>query len=280
MANAPRQLSGYRVYCDESNTDGNKRHPVYGAILVALEDVEEVQRAIKSWRDEAGIHGEFKWHIMDGGRLLAKYKLLVDLLVDDLARHRRLLQFKAIIMDKSAAEYRAYSKSNDEIGFYKFYYHWLLHYFARFPIAHKCQMRVIIDERSLPKDSGDPYKKLYYALNNGIRKELNVNRDFVSKVHPLGSKESDILQAADVLMGAIGYHSQSNHLPREGHTPSKYKVELARYIAMKFRVRDLTKLTHPRKEEIKIVRWHWPSQGPKPRYRRRAADNPRPINRR
>ena len=51
-------------------------------------------------------------------------------------------------------------------------------------------MRVIIDERTLPKDSGDPYTKLYYALNNGIRKELNVNRDVVYKVHPLESNGS------------------------------------------------------------------------------------------
>ena len=42
MAAAFRKISGYRVYCDESNTDGNKQHPVYGAILVALDDIEEV----------------------------------------------------------------------------------------------------------------------------------------------------------------------------------------------------------------------------------------------
>jgi hypothetical protein len=280
-AAALRKVSGYRVYCDESNTDGNKRHPVYGAILVALEHIEEVQREIKHWRLKAGMAGELKWEKVHGGDRLAKYKSLVDLVIDDLARRRRLLHFKAIVMDKRAAEYRAYSKGNDEIGFYKFYYHWLLRYFAKFPIAHDCQMRVIIDERPLPKDSGDPYTKLYYALNNGIRKELNVDRDVVYKVHPLGSKESDILQAADVLMGAVGYHNQHNQVPAEGRpTPSKYKVELARYIALKFRVRDLTRVTHPLREHLTIVRWHWPSSGPRPAYRRRPADNPRPENRR
>jgi hypothetical protein len=281
MADAPRQLSGFRVYCDESNTDGNKRHPVYGAIMVAFEDVEEVRREIKNWRIKSGIHSELKWNRVRGGYRLARYKELVDLLVDDLARRRRLLHFKAIIMDKRAPEYRTFSKGNDEIGFYKFYYQWLLRYFARFPIEHGCQMRVIIDERNVPTGSGDPYTKLYYALNNGIRKEMNVDRDVVYKVHPLGSKDSDILQAADVLMGAIGYHNQQRQLPGEHRPiPAPVKVELARYIALKFRVRDLTKITHPRKDHLKIVRWHWSSNGPKPRYRRRAADNPRPENRR
>jgi hypothetical protein len=246
-----------------------------------VEDIEEVQTEITNWRIKSGMHGELKWERVRGGYRLAKYKSLVDLLVDELARRRHRLHFKAIIMDKRAPEYRTYSKGNNEIGFYKFYYHWLLRYFAKFPIEHGCQMRVIIDERPLPKNSADPYTKLYYALNNGIRKELNVDRDVVYKVHPLESKESDILQAADVLMGAVGYHNQANHLPRDGRpAPGRVKAELARYIAMKFRVRDLTKVTHPLREHIKIVRWHWPSTGPRPSYRRRPADNPRPEHRR
>ena len=57
-----RNLSGFRVYCDESNTDGRKRHPVYGAILVSLDDIRTVQRAIKEWRDREGIHDELKWN--------------------------------------------------------------------------------------------------------------------------------------------------------------------------------------------------------------------------
>jgi hypothetical protein len=132
---------------------------------------------------------------------------------------------------------------------------------------------VIIDERGI---KGDPYAKLKYALNNGIRKEFGVTRDVVTKVEPLDSMKSDLLQAADVLMGAIGYHCQEFHLRPDA---KKEKVELARYIAFKFALRDLTLETHPLKENLKIVRWYWKGQ-PKQRYRRRAADNPRPVNRR
>lgn len=277
MAIEFRKLSGFRVYCDESNTDGGKRHPVYGAILVALDDLPTVQREIAAWRQREGIHGELKWEKMRGGLRLKKYKSLVELLFS-LARHRQLIQFKAIILDRHAPEYRIYSKGNDEIGFYKTYYHWLLWYFAKFPLRHRCKLRVIIDDRNLPKNAKDPFTKLKFALNNGIRKELDATADdVVTEVTPLDSKQSDLLQVADLLMGAVGYHSQGFHLDPKAN---KGKVELARYIAARVGRPDLKHETSPNKEDLKIVRWHWSSQGPKPRYRRRAADNPRHTSRR
>jgi hypothetical protein len=277
MAVAFRKPSGYRVYCDESNTDGRKPYPVYGAILVALDDLPTVQREIKEWRDRESMHSELKWEHVHGGLRLKKYKSLVNLLFR-LARQRQLIQFKAIILDRRAPEYRTYSKGNDEIGFYKTYYHWLLWYFAQFPLRHRCKLRVIIDDRNLPKNAKDPFTKLKFALNNGIRKELDATADdVVTEVKPLDSNQSDLLQVADVLMGAVGYHNQDFHLKSGA---SKYKVELARYIAGRVGRPTLKDETSPNKEDIKIVRWHWKSRGLKPRYRRRAADNPRPSSRR
>ena len=274
MVDAFPKLSGFRVYCDESNTDSRKPHPVYGAILVSLDDIRQVQLEIKDWRQREEMYGELAWTKVSGGLRLKKYKSLVDLLFA-LAKQRQLLQFKAIVLDTRAPEYRVYSKGDDEIGFYKFYYHWLLRYFVKFPLRHDCHLRVIIDERDLPADAGDPYTQLKFTLNNGIRKEFGVERNVVTKVEPLDSTKSDLLQAADVLMGAIGFHCQDFHLRPN---PKKEKVELARYIAARLGLRDLKHETNPIKEDLKIVRWYW--SGPRPRYRRRAADNPRPVNRR
>jgi hypothetical protein len=134
-------------------------------------------------------------------------------------------------------------------------------------------MKVIIDNRSLPKNAKDPFTKLKFALNNGIRKELDATADdVVTEVRPLDSKQSDLLQIADLLMGAVGYHNQDCHLDPKAN---KHKRELARYIAGRVGRPTLKNETSPNKEDFKIVRWHWSSQGPKPRYRRRAADNPR-----
>jgi hypothetical protein len=62
------------------------------------------------------------------------------------------------------------------------------------------------------------------------------------------------LQAADVLMGAVGFHNQDFHLRPNAN---KEKLELARYIAARLGLRDLKHETNPIKEDFKIVRWHW-----------------------
>ena len=80
MAAATRQFKGFRVYCDESNTDSGKPHPVYGAILVSLDDIREAHREIRDWRQREEMHGELAWTKVDGGLRLKKYKSLVDLL--------------------------------------------------------------------------------------------------------------------------------------------------------------------------------------------------------
>lgn len=258
VARPPRKLRGFRVYGDESNTDGSKPHPVYGAILVSLDHVQEVQREIRDWRVREDMHRELKWKKVAGGLRLKKYKSFVDLLFN-LSKQRGLMHFKAIILDKRSPQYRTYSKGDDELGFYKFYYHWLLRYFAPLAIQHQCHLRVIIDDRPV---KGDPYAVLKIILNRAIRRDLGATTDVVTKVEAVKSHLSDLLQAADVLMGAIGFHNQDFHLRPDAN---REKVELARYIARKAGVRDLKHETNQIKETFKIVRWYW---GPRPSLRK------------
>ena len=76
MAVAYRTLRGYRVYCDESNTDSHKPHPVYGAILVALDDIRTVQQELSDWRRREDMHGELKWEKVHGGLRFKKVQVL------------------------------------------------------------------------------------------------------------------------------------------------------------------------------------------------------------
>ena len=65
----------------------------------------------------------------------------------------------------------------------KFYYHWLLQYFAKFPVRVRCSLSVIIDERDLPRNAVDPYTLLKMMLNHAIRRDHKETRDVVTRVH-------------------------------------------------------------------------------------------------
>jgi hypothetical protein len=178
-----------------------------------------------------------------------------------------LIHFKAIILDTRDPKYNTFSQGDRELGFYKFYYHFLLKYFAKFPVRHRCHLEVIIDERQV---KGDPYIVLKTILNHGIRKHYKhaPSNDVVTRVEPIASHKSDLLQLADVLMGAIGFHCQDFHLRPDAR---QVKVDLAHHIARKAPLRDLKHETAYLKEHFKVERWYW---GPRPSRRRR------PVNRR
>jgi hypothetical protein len=260
MTDAPRQIRGFHVYCDESNTDGRKQFPVYGGILIAVNNLATVQRAITDWRIREEMLREIKWNKVDRGPRLAKYTSLVDLFF--MLSRKGLMHFKAIVLDVRDPKYSAYSEDDYEVGFYKFYYHFLLSYFALFAVKHRCPMEVIIDERSV---KGDPCTVLKIVLNHGRRKHYKnaPSDDVVTRLEPLGSEKSDFLQLADLLMGAIGFHCQGHHLRPDA---KQAKVQLAHYIARKAALRDLTTETAYLKETFKIERWHW---GPRPPRRRK-----------
>src|SRR5688500_14722831 len=111
----PCQYAGLRVYCDESNSEPGKPYPVDGASMAPADHVETVRRELQQWREREQLQGEIKWNKLHGYTRLVKYTSLVDLIFS-LAGPRQLLQFKAIILDRRAPEYKTYSKGNDELG--------------------------------------------------------------------------------------------------------------------------------------------------------------------
>ncbi|HSW44850.1 MAG TPA: DUF3800 domain-containing protein [Phycisphaerae bacterium] len=56
------------------------------------------------------------------------------------------------------------------------------------------------------------FETLRAILNRGIRKKYGRKVDVVRSIEAVDSKDSDVLQVADVLMGAIGYHWNDCHL--------------------------------------------------------------------
>jgi len=124
-------------------------------------------------------------------------------------------------------------------------YKFLLHYFGKYGISDKHRLLIFLDERSSSYSLYD----LKALLNREIRQRYGRNADVIRNVEPICSHKSEILQIADILMGAIGYHYNGWHQHSEA---SAAKIELANYIAVKAGLSGLAQDTPEEQEQFEI----------------------------
>jgi len=178
---------------------------VFGGILIEGRSLPAFNQAIGVWRQANRMHAELKWAKVSGQKL-AEYKLLVDLFFSLAGRGGPC--FRSVVFDTSQIDYRMFHRGDKELGFYKFFYQFLLHSFGRFARDDKDRLLVFLDRRT----TSYKLSTLYAVLNRGIRKKYDRRADVVRKIEAVDSHGHDVLQLADVLMGAVGYHNNDCHL--------------------------------------------------------------------
>ena len=223
------------VYCDESRQTQD-RYMVFGGIVVYASAVEAFSQAMTLWRDGQNMHAELKWTKVSNQKV-AEYKSLVDLFFSLAGKNQ--LHFKSIVFDTTQIDYKTYHEGDRELGLYKFFYQFLLHSFGQYAVEKDRRMLVFFDRRQTKQK----LSTFCVILNRGIRKKFRCDCDVVRNVQVVDSKKCDLMQIADVLMGAIGYQNNDCHL-RPG--ARRAKIELADYIARKANLMSLKQNT-PRK---------------------------------
>ncbi len=178
---------------------------------------------MREWREKSNMVRELKWTKVSRGKI-NEYKSLVDLFFM-LCKSRRI-SFRSMVVDTSEIDYNRHHGGDKELGFYKFYYMFLLHKFGKFAVDTGRPLVIFLDRRT----SSYSLTKFRTILNNGINKKFGGHGQLIRDVQAIDSKQADALQIADVLMGAIGYHYNDLHIAPGA---SEAKIELAGYIARK-----------------------------------------------
>jgi hypothetical protein len=181
-----------------------------------------------------------------------EYQSIVDLFFAHVAD--RYLHFKAMVCDRQDPGYR-HQRSDREVGFYKLYYQFLLRKFGPYADGDDHRLYVFLDQR----DTKYKLDVLKIILNRGIRKVHGRTADVVHAVEARDSKKCNVMQIADVIMGAIGFHTNEWHRQPGA---SKAKRELAAYIARKARLTSLKHRTAPRRVDFEI--WIWQTRKERP----------------
>jgi hypothetical protein len=221
-----------RIYCDESRQTKD-RFMVIGGFVIPQGRLRLVNQTLQKFRDEERMHAELKWTKVTSQKL-NEYRRFVDYFFA--LNNNDKLHFHAIIFDNSQIDHNTFSQGDKEIGFQKFYYQFLLQCFGRNyhenPVGEKNEFIVHPDRRS----SKYSLEQLRTILNLGMRRKFGVNRNCFLSIEPLNSKSSDLLQLADIILGAIGFQKNGWDLIANTRVA---KIELAAHIASQAGLRDL-----------------------------------------
>ncbi len=223
------------VYCDESCHLENDKINVMmlGAVSCPQLRTREISIRIKEIKAEFGLPSAFeiKWTKVSAGQL-PFYLHLIDYFFD----HEDLKFRGLLIPDKSALTHEQFGQSHDD-WYYKMYFQMLKAIFNE-----SNHYRIYIDI----KDTLGIHKieRLHNVLCNNI---YDFNKNIIERLQQIRSEESALLQLADLLIGAVGYHNR-------GLKGSQAKATLIDRIKHRSGY-SLERSTLVRAEKFNLFRW-------------------------
>lgn len=199
------------VFCDESRQDllaskksisDCNRYTCIGGIMIPANKLDDIKSNITSLRERYNVRGELKWGTVAANRI-DFYREIIDYFFNEQA-----LSFRTIVIDASKINNEMFNQSDQELGYYKFFYE-LLHYWVDCDLRY----RVYTDQKT--NCDATRLRELRRILNTSLRGEP------IASVQAINSKESILLQLENILMGAVGYkYNFGNH----GHSEAKRSI--------------------------------------------------------
>ncbi len=206
----------YNIYCDESChlEKDRQKSMVLGAIWCPLELARKERIEIKKIKTKHNLPKDFeiKWTKVSFSKI-EFYKEVVNYFFNHKNLHFRAL----IVPDKTLLNHSAYPGQDHDQFYYKMYFHMLHPIFST-----ESQYQIYLDI----KDTLGIVKqnKLHEVLCN---KQRDFQRQIVLKVQQIRSHESDLMQMADLFIGAVSYRSRNLY---SSENPNQGKIELVRLI--------------------------------------------------
>lgn len=224
----------FNIYCDESCHLPTDEHNamVLGAVVVPLDRKDEVSKRLCEIKEihDLPSNAELKW-----GKLSPKfeplYRNIIDYFFDD-----DDLSFRAVIARKRGLTHEAYGQTPDD-WYYKMYYQLLTNL-----IVPGNQYQVYLDIKDTR--GGPKVKKLHEVLCNGI---YDFNEESLRRIQTVRSHEVQLVQLADVLIGAVSYASR-------GLETSSAKLGIVDRIRDRSG-KDLTRSTLQREPKFNLFHW-------------------------
>lgn len=228
-------------YCDCSSYAGDNKYAVVGGIAVKAHKVDLMNNQIQSLKDGIEMKSEFKWSEYRGGRKRAVYEALVDLFYE--AIDLDLMHFHAMIVDFDEFDHHREGRGAPHLSINKMYYQLMLHEVCR---RYGDKWRIVMLPDHGP--DSDQISEFRDGICANAYRRYRAKPNCLRAIHPTASKKVNLLQMADVIIGAIAAQ-------REDRVVKTVKADLRKYVMTRSPVPDMSINTH--RDERKFSIWNF-----------------------
>lgn len=185
-------FSYINIYCDESCHLEHDQQGVMllGALKCPLEKVTTITTELKDLKEKYKSRGELKWQKVSSSRI-KYYIALVDYFFN-----QSDLNFRCVVVkNKNKLDHQYYNQGSHDSFYYKMYY-----YLLRNMINCDNSYNIYLDIKDT--QSQNKINALKEILDNYYK---NTNTKAINIMQQIRSKESELLQLSDFLIGTVAY---------------------------------------------------------------------------
>jgi len=228
----------YNIYCDESCHLEHDHIPIMllGAIWCPIDKVKVISKEIKQIKAEQNARGELKWMKVSNCRLKF-YQHLLDYFFSKDGLNFRCL----VVFGKDGLNHSYFNQGSHDSFYYKMYYYLLLNIVSRPESTFNIYLDIKVSRGSRR------IRELRRILHTKLG---DWERSTISKIQLVRSHESELIQLADFLIGAVSYCNRND-------IPKKNSAKLAVVQQIKARTgADLIHICPPWEEKFNLFIFH------------------------
>jgi hypothetical protein len=230
----------YNIFCDESchlqNDDSNIM--VLGAVACPEHLKKSINNDIRDIKNKYDLSTwlEIKWTKVSESKI-EFYNELIDYFFSN-----NNLSFRGVVArNKKELDHNTYNNGDYNEWYYKMYFRLLD------PLIYETdEYRIFIDIKDT--NGGPKVRKLHDVLCNNI---YDFKQEVIKDIKQINSKESEILQMSDLLIGALSYYHRKKQLEPDAN---KGKVKILERLYEKHGI-ILSRKTDRRESKFNIFIW-------------------------
>ena len=224
----------YNIYCDESCHLENDRIPIMllGAVWCPLDKAKSISKEIRKIKAAYNAKGELKWTKVSNCRLQFYQHLLDYFFGKDKLNFRCL-----VVAGKERLNHSYFNQGSHDSFYYKMYYQLLLNIVGK----SEAQFNIYLDIKDTrgSRKIRELRKILHIKLGNSERLTI-------PQIQLVRSHESDLIQLADFLIGAVAYCNR-NDIPKSNQAKINVIRKMKTYTGT-----DLTQTSPPWEEKFNL----------------------------